>query len=124
MRGHLIHMPTHIDVLCGHYRDVVVYNQKAIVADRKFLAREGADERSMRSTAPTTITSRSTARCFSASTRRPSRQRRNSSPPRRRRCCAFHLRRWPTSSRAIIPMKQHVLVRFGKWREILDAGAA
>ena len=33
--GHLIHMPTHIDVLCGHYRDVVVYNQKAIVADRK-----------------------------------------------------------------------------------------
>ena len=40
--GHLIHMPTHIDVLCGHYRDVLVYNQKAIVVDRKFLAREGA----------------------------------------------------------------------------------
>src|SRR6185369_11718318 len=40
--GHLIHMPTHIDVLCGHYRDVLVYNHKAIVADRKFLAREGA----------------------------------------------------------------------------------
>ncbi len=40
--GHLIHMPTHIDVLCGHYRDVVVYNQRAIEADRKFLAREGA----------------------------------------------------------------------------------
>jgi len=39
--GHLIHMPTHIDVLCGQYRDVVVYNQKAIVADRKFLAKEG-----------------------------------------------------------------------------------
>jgi len=40
--GHLIHMPTHIDVLCGHYRDVLVYNQKAIAVDRKFLAREGA----------------------------------------------------------------------------------
>lgn len=40
--GHLIHMPTHIDVLCGHYRDVVVYNQRAIQADRKFLSREGA----------------------------------------------------------------------------------
>jgi len=40
--GHLIHMPTHIDVLCGNYRDVVVYNQKATVADRKFLEREGA----------------------------------------------------------------------------------
>ena len=22
--GHLIHMPTHIDVLCGHYHDVLV----------------------------------------------------------------------------------------------------
>jgi len=30
--GHLIHMPTHIDVLCGHYRDVLVYNQRAIAA--------------------------------------------------------------------------------------------
>ncbi len=40
--GHLIHMPTHIDVLCGNYRDVLVYNQKAIQADREFLAREGA----------------------------------------------------------------------------------
>jgi len=40
--GHLIHLATHIDVLCGQYRDVVVYNQKAIVADRKFLERAGA----------------------------------------------------------------------------------
>jgi tetratricopeptide (TPR) repeat protein len=40
--GHLIHMPTHLDVLCGNYRDVVVYNQKAVAVDRKYLAREGA----------------------------------------------------------------------------------
>jgi tetratricopeptide (TPR) repeat protein len=39
--GHLQHMPTHIDVLCGNYRDVVVGNEQAIVADRKFLDREG-----------------------------------------------------------------------------------
>ena len=43
--GHLIHMPTHIDVLCGNYRDVVVYNQKAVAVDRKFLAREGRGQR-------------------------------------------------------------------------------
>ncbi|WKA28935.1 tetratricopeptide repeat protein [Bradyrhizobium roseum] len=36
--GHLIHMPTHLDVLCGHYRDVLVYNQKALETDRRFLA--------------------------------------------------------------------------------------
>src|SRR5262245_54294278 len=39
--GHLVHMPTHIDVQCGNYHDVVVYNQKAVVADRKYLARDG-----------------------------------------------------------------------------------
>ena len=39
--GHLIHMPTHIDVLCGNYRDVLVYNQKAIEADRRYAARDG-----------------------------------------------------------------------------------
>jgi tetratricopeptide (TPR) repeat protein len=36
--GHLIHMPTHIDVLCGQYNDVLVYNQRALAHDRKFLA--------------------------------------------------------------------------------------
>ena len=31
--GHLIHMPTHIDVLCGYYRDVLVHwNQEAVRA--------------------------------------------------------------------------------------------
>src|SRR5262249_32441248 len=36
--GHLIHMPTHLDVLCGHYNDVLTYNQKALATDRQFLA--------------------------------------------------------------------------------------
>jgi len=36
--GHLLHMPTHLDVLCGFYHDVLTYNQKALVPDRKFLA--------------------------------------------------------------------------------------
>ncbi len=40
--GHLRHMPTHIDVLCGDYASVVRSNEAAIAADRKFLAREGA----------------------------------------------------------------------------------
>ncbi len=40
--GHLVHMPTHIDVLCGNYQAVVERNDAAIVADRKFLARAGA----------------------------------------------------------------------------------
>ncbi|TDK44993.1 tetratricopeptide repeat protein [Antarcticimicrobium luteum] len=40
--GHLVHMPTHIDVLCGAYHDVVHWNQRAVEADLKYYAREGA----------------------------------------------------------------------------------
>ncbi len=39
--GHLIHMPTHIDVQCGQYRDTMHWNQTAIIADRKFYQRAG-----------------------------------------------------------------------------------
>ncbi len=39
--GHLVHMPTHIDVLCGGYRDVVHWNEEAVRADLKFWRKEG-----------------------------------------------------------------------------------
>jgi tetratricopeptide (TPR) repeat protein len=40
--GHLRHMPTHLDVLCGDYASVVAGNSAAIVADEKFRAQHGA----------------------------------------------------------------------------------
>jgi len=40
--GHLIHMPTHIDVQCGHYENVVRWNERAIEADLKYYDAEGA----------------------------------------------------------------------------------
>ncbi len=40
--GHFEHMPTHIDVLWGDYRNAVVSNLAAVRADRKFLERQGA----------------------------------------------------------------------------------
>ena len=39
--GHLRHMPTHLDVLCGDYARVVSSNTAAIEADEKFRARRG-----------------------------------------------------------------------------------
>jgi tetratricopeptide (TPR) repeat protein len=39
--GHLQHMPTHIDVLCGQYRDSVTSNMVAVAADHRFVANEG-----------------------------------------------------------------------------------
>lgn len=40
--GHLVHMPTHIDVLCGDYVKVVRGNEAAVEADLKYFEREGA----------------------------------------------------------------------------------
>ncbi|MGW0547910.1 hypothetical protein [Streptomyces altiplanensis] len=40
--GHLHHMPSHLDVLCGDYRRVVSGNSDAIKADEKYLRRAGA----------------------------------------------------------------------------------
>ena len=117
--GHLVHMPTHIDVLCGHYRDVVVYNQAALEPDRRFLAYAenpgvylmyvihnfhfaiyGAmflgQYRPAIEAAEELIATV------------PEAALRIESPP-----MADFLESY-------IAMKQHVLVRFGKWREIID----
>ena len=40
-QGHLVHMPTHIDIWIGDYDNVIKSNSKAIVADEEFLRREG-----------------------------------------------------------------------------------
>jgi tetratricopeptide (TPR) repeat protein len=39
--GHLEHMPTHIDILCGDYRRAIASNSDAIRADQKFVSRAG-----------------------------------------------------------------------------------
>ncbi len=40
--GHMLHMPSHLDILCGDYRRAIESNTDAIRADEKFLHREGA----------------------------------------------------------------------------------
>ena len=40
--GHLRHMPTHIDIQCGHYQATVDWNASAVAADRKLLERDEA----------------------------------------------------------------------------------
>jgi tetratricopeptide (TPR) repeat protein len=116
--GHLIHMPTHIDVLCGNYRDVVVYNQKAVVVDRKYLAREGAmNFYALYRThnhhfviyggmflGQYTPAIRAAQELIDTT---PEELLRVPSPP------------MADFIEGYLPMKQHVLVRFGKWREII-----
>jgi tetratricopeptide (TPR) repeat protein len=116
--GHLIHMPTHIDVLCGHYRDVVVYNQKAVAVDRKYLAREGAmNVYSLYRTHNHHFVIYGAMFMGQYTPALQAAQELIDTTPE-------ELLRIPSPPMAdfiegYIPMKQHVLVRFGKWREII-----
>src|SRR5215813_3348023 len=116
--GHLIHMPTHIDVLCGHYRDVLVYNQNAIVADRKFLAREGAlNVYALYRTHDYHFAIYGAMFLGQYGPAMAAAQELIDTTPE-------ELLRIPSPPMAdfvegYLSMKQHVLIRFGKWREII-----
>jgi tetratricopeptide (TPR) repeat protein len=116
--GHLIHMPTHVDVLCGHYQTVVERNSAAIVADRKFLEREGpmnfysayrAHDYHFKIYGAMFLGQLTPAMEAAEEliATLPDELLRTGSPP---------MADW---LEGFVPMKQHVLIRFGKWEEIL-----
>ena len=117
--GHLIHMPTHIDVLCGNYRDVVVYNRKAIAADRKYLEREGAlNVYAMYRTHNHHFAIYGAMFLGQYTPAIEAAQELIDTTPE-------DLLMVPSPPMAdfiegYLSMKQHVLIRFGKWQEIVD----
>ena len=116
--GHLLHMPTHIDVLCGDYAEVVRSNGVAIAADRRFLAREGA------------LNFYSLYRCHNYHFKiygamflgqyRPAleaaEEMARSLPEDLLAVTSPPMADW---LEGFVPMKLHVLVRFGRWEDIL-----
>jgi tetratricopeptide (TPR) repeat protein len=117
--GHLNHMPTHLDILCGDYRRAIASNMTAIRADEKFLARAGAlnfytlyrshDYHFRLYGAMFAGQSRvalETAGWIERSI--PEALLRVESPP---------MADWLES---FLGMRVHVYVRFGRWRDILD----
>lgn len=112
--GHLVHMPTHIDVLCGDYLNVVERNHAAIVADGRFVAREGADN------------FYTLYRCHNyhfkiygamfVGQRQVALETADALTAELTEDIVRPLADW---LEAFLPMKQHVLVRFGRWHDIL-----
>ena len=117
--GHLNHMPTHLDVLCGNYYDVVAWNEEAIKANRKFFERDGG-----MTYYTLYMTHDFHFKMYGAMflgqyeaameaaeemiERIPDELLRVEVPP-----MIDYLEGW-------LPMKMHVLIRFGKWQEIID----
>jgi tetratricopeptide (TPR) repeat protein len=113
--GHLLHMATHIDVLCGDYMNVVGRNHRAIVADNKYLQQAGADN------------FYTIYRChnyhfkiYGAMFLGQSTAALNTAEELTAILPASILRPMADWFEAFVPMKQHVLIRFGRWQDILD----
>lgn len=117
--GHLVHMASHIDIQCGHYRDAMLWNQKASVADRKYYRSAGAMNfytgyrvHNYHFAAYAAMFLGQYAPAIAAANElietMPEEMLRIESPP------------MADFFESFVSIKQHVLVRFGKWEEILE----
>jgi tetratricopeptide (TPR) repeat protein len=117
--GHLLHMPSHIDILCGQYYNGVVANNKAIVADTKFVKRNGplnfytlyrCHDYHFKIYAAMFMGQYHTAleAAIALNNTIPEDLLRVEDPP---------MAAWLEGFRT---MKMHVLIRFGKWQAIID----
>jgi tetratricopeptide (TPR) repeat protein len=118
--GHLRHMPTHIDVLCGDYRRVVSSNNAAIRADGKFLARAGAMNFYTLYRAHNYHFKIYGAMFLGqARTALHAADELAATIPE----ALLHVETPPMADwlEGFVPMKMHVLIRFGRWQDIIDA---
>ena len=116
--GHLVHMPTHIDVLCGHYQNVVARNHAAVVADRKYLDQQGPANfytmyrcHNYHFEAYGAMFLGQYGPAIDAATEMVE------NLPAGLATEDMSMADW---LEGFVPVKQHVLIRFGKWQEILD----
>ena len=117
--GHLNHMPSHIDILCGDYRRAIASNSEGIRGDEKYLSREG----------PLNFYTlyrshnyhfRIYAAMFSGQSRialQTVSQLESTIPKDLLRVKSPPMADWLES---FLSMRMHVLIRFGFWQEILD----
>ena len=116
--GHLVHMPTHIDVLCGDYKSTLDWNLRAIDVNEKYVAREGrvgfyalyhAHDRHFAIYGAMFLGRSQVALAVASDLEAalPEDLLRIEQPP-----MADYLE-------AFVPMRLHVLIRFGMWEEIL-----
>ncbi|KAH7130534.1 hypothetical protein B0J11DRAFT_523373 [Dendryphion nanum] len=116
--GHLVHMPSHLDILIGDYRRAIASNADACVADEKWVAEHGGDNfytfyrlHNYHSLIYAAMFAGQYQVCMDTVERMeasvPESLLRIESPP---------MADW---SESWVSVRVHVLVRFGKWDEIL-----
>lgn len=112
--GHLVHMPSHIDVRVGDYRTMIESNQRAIKADKEFVGRRGRD-----SMYTLYRVHNYHFLVYGAMFDGQSKLALESSREMVQQMPEEMLRALPDMLDAYVPTPLHVLIRYGKWDEIL-----
>jgi hypothetical protein len=119
--GHLVHMPTHIDVLCGDYERVVTDNRRASVADARYVARAAPGAGDFYSLYRAHNLHFQVYGAMFAGQRRNALEAADALqaalPEELLRIEAPPMADW---LEGFVPIKLHVLVRFGMWQELID----
>tara|TARA_Y100000758_G_C16067292_1_gene426659 strand:- start:2459 stop:4135 length:1677 start_codon:yes stop_codon:yes gene_type:complete len=117
--GHLCHMPSHIDVRCGHYYQAIIANDQAIMADRVYLDNEGAMNYHTLSRIHNFHLKIYAAMFLGqfASAMNAVEELIKTTPEELLRIENPAMADW---MEAYIGIKAHVFIRFGKWQEIID----
>ncbi|MFT5450476.1 MAG: hypothetical protein ACI9DC_005684 [Gammaproteobacteria bacterium] len=117
--GHLVHMPSHIYVLCGQYQRTIDSNVQAVVADDKYLGNHpelGLFTIYRLHNLHFQVYGALFSGQFEAALRAAELMCATTEPDHLRVEHAF----LANYLEAFYGMKAHVLVRFGKWQDILD----
>lgn len=116
--GHLVHMATHIDVLCGDYQNVVARNYAAHLVDDRFKSYAGGANFYALYRIHNLHFETYGAMFMAQPTRALDAARRL-----RREVPDEVVRVYPELFEAFVASRPHVLVRFGMWEQILEETA-
>ena len=117
--GHLRHMPSHVHVLCGQYHRAIHANTRAIEVDRKFIAYAGSGQFYMISICHDLhmkMYAAMMAGCLGPALAAADRLRTLLTPD----ILVTEKPHLAAMLEGYYSTREHVLVRFGRWQEILD----
>jgi len=117
--GHLLHMSTHIDILCGDYLAVVEANNRANTADLKYIALRGKHEFYMISCMHN-LHSKMYGAMFLGQIKPAMEAVEGISSIINDELLSTGTRYLRSTLEAYYSSKVHVLIRFGLWQEIID----
>ena len=121
--GHLLHMATHIDMWVGQYKEAVDTNKKAVIVDEAYVAKSGIDNEFYKTYRLHNYHFTAWASMFDGQYTTAIQYAEGIEKQLGPEAVTFKLGGLPVGSMFLEPFASipwHVLIRFGKWEEIIN----